>query len=355
MQHRSFPDTEHRVRRRRPRGTVAALLLTAAVALTGCAGDGEPGPGDVPTREPATPAVSPPVTLAPAGQVYPAPTALTALVGDPGSGNLAGLDPAGTTLTVFTPATEPPTTHEVRLPVPATSIAAGTAGEILASADGAILRIDAATRAVTRIPVDGTLRSVRSRPDGTLIAGTADGRVLLLDREGHIQQTVSGLVSADAIALTGDTVAVLDRRQTLLTEMPAGADQLGLALRAGAGAANLVEASYDRVVVTDPDSGQLLVFTTDPLVLRQRYPVGSSPYALAYDRRSDTVWATCTQSNEIVGYDLSTGTPREVGRYPTIRQPNAVTADDTTGDLYIGSATEPGLQRIPADQRKRGQ
>jgi DNA-binding beta-propeller fold protein YncE len=337
MQHRSFPDTEHRVRRRRPRGTVAALLLTAAVALTGCAGDGEPGPGDVPTREPATPAVSPPVTLAPAGQVYPAPTALTALVGDPGSGNLAGLDPAGNTLTVFTPATEPPTTHEVRLPVPATAIAAGTAGEILAAADGAILRVDAATR------------------DGTLIAGTADGRVLLLDREGRVQQTVSGLVSADAIALTGDTLAVLDRRQTLLTEMAAGAEQLGLALRAGAGAANLVEASYDRVVVTDPDSGQLLVFTTDPLVLRQRYPVGSSPYALAYDRRSDTVWATCTQSNEIVGYDLSTGTPREVGRYPTIRQPNAVTADDTTGDLYIGSATEPGLQRIPADQRKRGQ
>ncbi|MGW5382032.1 YncE family protein [Nocardia sp. NPDC003963] len=355
MQHRSSPDTARRVRRRKPRVTAAATLLAAAVLLSGCSGDSEPGAGDVPTREPATPAVSPPVATAPAGQLLPAPTRLTALVSDPGSGNLAGLDPAGTTLTLFTPATTPPTAHQVPLPAPAAAIAAGTPGEILAATDGAILRVDAATRAVTRIPVDGNLHSVQSRPDGTLIAGTADGRVMVLDRTGNVQQKVSGLVSADALALTGDTLAVLDRRQTLLTEIAPGYERLGLALRAGTGAAQLVEAPYDRVVVTDPDSGQLLVFTTDPLVLRQRYPVGSSPYALAYDRRSDTVWATCTQSNEIVGYDLSTGTPREVGRYPTVRQPNAVTVDDATGDLYIGSATDPGLQRIPADQRKRGQ
>ncbi|WP_328395156.1 YncE family protein [Nocardia sp. NBC_00416] len=355
MQHRSFPDTVRRIRRRRPRATAAIALFAAAVLLTGCSNDSEPGPGDAPTREPATPAASPPVTTAPAGQVFPTPTPLTALVSDPGSGNLAGLDDSRTVLTLLTPATEPPTSHQVRLPAPAAAIAAGSPGQILAATDGAILRVDAATRAVTRIPVDGDLRSVRSRPDGTLFAGTADGRVHILDRDGRLQHTVSGLVSADALALTGDTLAVLDRHQTLLTEIEPGYDRLGLALRAGTGAANLVEAPYDRVIVTDPDSGQLMVFTTEPLVLRQRYPVGSSPYALAYDRRSDTVWATCTQSNEIVGYDLSTGIPREVGRYPTVRQPNAVTVDDATGDLYIGSATEQGLQRIPADQRKRGQ
>ncbi|MEU4311743.1 hypothetical protein [Nocardia sp. NPDC024068] len=353
MQHRSFPDTAPRVRRPRPRALIAVLL--AALALSGCSDDPEPGAGDAPTREPAAPAVSPATTTAPAGQVYPAPTPVGALAADPGSGNLAALDPAGTTLTLFTTATQPPTGHRVALPAPAVALSPGTPGEILAAADGVILRIDAATRAVTEIPAGADLRSVRSRPDGTLIAGTADGRVLVLDRTGRSLHTVTGLASADALALTGDTLAVLDRRQTLLTEIEPGYEHLGLALRAGAGAANLVEASFDRVVVTDPDSGQLLVFTTDPLVLRQRYPVGSSPYALAYDRRSDTVWVTCTQSNEIVGYDLSAGSPREVGRYPTVRQPNTVTVDESTGDLYIGSATEPGLQRIPADQRKRGQ
>ncbi len=330
------------------------VLLTAAL-LAGCSGDSESGAGDAPTREPATPAVSPPLASAPAGEVYPAPAPLASLATDPGSGFLAGLDPAGTGLALLDPATTPPTVHEVRLPTSARDIAAGTPGEFLAAGDGVILRIDAADRTVTEVAVDGDLRTVRSRPDGTLIAGTADGRVLVFDGTGKIQHTVTGLASADEIALTGDTVAVLDRRQTLVTEIGSGYENLGLALRAGTGAANLIEAPDNRVVVTDPDSGQLLVFTTDPLVLRQRYPVGSSPYALAYDRGSDTVWVTCTQSNEIVGYDLSTGAPREVGRYPTVRQPNAVTVDADTGDLYIGSATEPGLQRISADQRERGQ
>ncbi|WP_280400971.1 hypothetical protein [Nocardia carnea] len=354
MQYRSFPEPARRARHRRSRGTVAVLLLTAAL-LAGCSGDSDTGAGDAPTREPATPAAAPPVATTPAGDVYPVPTPLAALAADPGSGLLAGLDPSGSTLTVLDPATRPPTGHGVRLPRPARAVTAGTPGEFLAAADGMVLRIDAAGREVTEIPADGDLHSVRSRPDGTLLAGTADGRVLVLDRDGAIRHTVTGLAAADAIALTGDTLAVLDRRQTLLTEIGPEYENLGLALRAGTGAANLVEASFDRVIVSDPDSGQLLVFTTAPLVLRQRYPVGSSPYALAYDRRSDTVWVTCTQSNEIVGYDLSTGIPREVGRYPTVRQPNAVTVDAGTGDLYIGSATEPGLQRISADQRERGQ
>ncbi|WP_459546327.1 YncE family protein [Nocardia sp. X0981] len=355
MQYRAFPGTARRVRHRRPRGGAVAAAVAAALLLAGCSTGSDTGAGDAPTREPATPAVSPPVATAPAGQVLPVAAPLTALITEPGSGNLAGLDTGGTTLTLLASGSESPTGRQVRLPAPVAAIAPGAPGEILAAADGMILRIDAGTREITEIPVDGDLRSVRARPDGTLVAGTADGRVHLLGRDGTIQRTVTGLASADALALTGDTLAVLDRRQTLLTEIEPGEDHLGLALRAGTGAANLVEASFDRVIVTDPDSGQLLVFTTDPLVLRQRYPVGSSPYALAYDRRSDTVWVTCTQSNEIVGYDLSTGTPDEVGRYPTVRQPDAVTVDDATGDLYIGSATEPGLQRITADQRKEGQ
>lgn len=338
----------------RPRGGIAAhLAVTAAIVLLAGCSTGDNGP-DAPTREPATPALAP-ATVPPAGHVYPVAAPITALIDEPGTATLAALDPTGNTLTVLDPATEPPATHPIRLPAPAAAIAPGRPGEILAAAPGRILRVDAAEHTVTEIPVDGDVHAVRARPDGSLVAGLADGTVLVLDPDGRIRHTVRGLVSADGIAVTGDTVAVLDRRQTAVIEIDPTEQRPGLTLRAGDGAAQIIDDPFGRVIVTDPDGGQLLVFTTEPLVLRQRYPVGSSPYALAYDRRSDTVWVTCTKSNEVVGYDLSTGIPEQVGRFPTVGQPTSVTVDDATGDLFVGSAAGDGLQRIRADERKRGQ
>ncbi|AYF75762.1 hypothetical protein D7D52_20100 [Nocardia yunnanensis] len=219
---------------------------------------------------------------------------------------------------------------------------------------GAIVRVDAATATATTVRVDGDVHSAALRPDGSLVAGLADGTVLLLDADGAVRHRISGLSSADAITVTGDTVVVLDRRQTALVALD-GDRKLGLSLRAGDGATTMIGDHFGRSLVADTAGGQLLVYTADPLVLHQRFPVGSAPYALAYDQRSETVWVTLTAGNEVVGYDLSTGIPVEVGRYPTVRQPNSVTVDEATGEMFVGSATGDGLQRIGADQRKRGQ
>ncbi|MGW4632108.1 hypothetical protein [Nocardia sp. NPDC004415] len=335
----------------RPRGSLASAFLGAAalVVLTGCAGD-DGGP-DVPTREPATAAVSPATTVSPTGQVLPAP-ATAALLAERSTGRVAALDTAGTTLTLIDPAA-PTAPRTVTLPATGVTLAQGAPGEILVAAQGRVLRVDAATGAVTETAVDGDVRSVQTRSDGTLVVGTADGTVRVLAADGTVTRTVTGLVSADAIAVTGEDITVLDRKQTAVVSVRD--DALGLMLRAGDGATNLVTDPHGRIVVTDTAGGELLVYSAGPLVLRQRFPVPSSPYALAYDPRSDTVWVTRTQSNEVVGYDLSTGIGVEVGRFPTLRQPDAVTVDERTGDLYVASAAGDGLQRIGADERKRGQ
>ncbi|TQM32837.1 YncE family protein [Nocardia bhagyanarayanae] len=340
----------------RPRGSVPSALVGVAVLalLAGCSSDkGEP---DVPTREPATAAVAPAPQAAPAGDVIGVNAPIRAMLADPGTGQLAALDKSSddtAVLFLIDPATAGRRT--VTLPAHGTSLSAGEPGEILVTATGWIFRVDVATGAVTETPVEGDPRSVRQREDGTLVVGTADGAVRILGPGGDVRDTVSGLVSADVVAVTGDRIAVLDRRQTSVTEIDPAEDHLGLALRAGDGATNMISDHFGRVIVTDTAGEELLVYTTGPLVLRQRFPVGSSPYALTYDRRSDTVWVTCTQSNEVVGFDLSTGIPKEVGRYPTVRQPESVTVDERTGDLFVGSATGDGVQRIRADQLKRGQ
>lgn len=335
----------------RPRGSVATALFGAAalLVLTGCGG--EDGTPNVPTREPATAAVSPAAATTPAGQIYPA-AATKALLAERETGRLAALDTAGTTLTLTDPAA-PADARAITLPVAGAALAQGEPGQVLVAAEGRVLRVDAATGAVTEIPVDGDVRSVQTRSDGTLVVGTANGTLRELAADGSPTRTITGLVSADAIAVTGADITVLDRRQTAVVGVRE--DALGLMLRAGDGAVNAIADSEGRVIVTDTAGGELLVYTAGPLVLRQRFPVASSPYALAYDPRSDTVWVTCTQSNEVVGYDLSTGIGVEVGRFPTLRQPDAVTVDERTGDLFVASATGDGLQRIGADERKRGQ
>ncbi|MGN2639077.1 YncE family protein [Nocardia takedensis] len=337
----------------RPRGPVAHALAGMAILalLTGCSSDDDGA--DVPTREPATAAAAPATTGTPSGAVTRFGP-IRALLVESGSGRVVALDPAGATLSVLdagaagTPVTIP-------LPTPATTLVQGADGQVLLPAGAKVLRVDLAAAAVTEIPVEGTAVSVARRADDTLVVGTAEGIVRTLSPTGEVRHSVDGLVSADVLALTPQRVAVLDRRQTSITEITPGADRLGLALRAGDGATSMIADHFGRVMVTDTAGGELLVYTTDPLVLRQRFPVRSSPYALAYDRRSDTVWVSCTQSNEIVGFDLSTGIPREVGRFSTVRQPDSVTVDERTGDLFVGSATGDGLQRIRADERKRGQ
>ncbi|WP_109525936.1 MULTISPECIES: hypothetical protein [Nocardia] len=340
----------------RRRGSVPCALVGVAVLalLAGCSTDGDTP--DLPTRDPAVAAVAPATTVKPAGQVTARTGPVGALLTESGTGQLVALD--ANTLFVLDRANFQGGAQAGRplaLPAPGTALAQGKPGEVLIPARDRVLRVDLATGVSTQITVDGDVRSVAYRPDGTLVVGTADGKVRTLAATGEVLGTVSGLVSADVLAQTADHLTVLDRRQTSITEIDPGEDRLGLALRAGDGATQMIADHFGRIIVTDTAGGELLVYTTGPLVLRQRFPVGSSPYALAYDRRSETVWVTCTQSNEVVGFDLSTGIPKEVGRFPTVRQPDSVTVDERTGDLFVGSATGDGLQRIPADERKRGQ
>ncbi|WP_231386784.1 YncE family protein [Nocardia sp. BMG111209] len=369
---------------RRVRWTGCALAAVATVGvLTGCSTQNS---GDkTPAAAPASAAVSPPTTVTPAGTVTPA-APIAALLAVPGAGRLAELDTDGSTVHLLDLA--PPTgtpgnpapgapagsapaaaasgaanpaapgtagTRTVTLPARTAGLTPGGPGEILAAAGTQILHIDTATGTVRATPVGAAARAVARRPDGTLAVALTDHRVLIVADDGRILHTVTGLTGADSVAAAGDTVAVLDLAQTSLTELDLGHGKPRLALRAGTGATGLIADHYQRLLVTDTAGGTLLVYTPDPLVLRQRFPVGSSPYALAYDQRSETVWVTLTGSNEVAGFDLSTGIPEEVGRFATVRQPDSVTIDDRTGDMFVGSATGDGLQRIGADDRKRGQ
>lgn len=336
------------------RSALSAVLAAASIValVAGCSSHADDKAAGT-AGAPGTAAVAPAPAVAPAGAVSGFGP-VGALLAEPASGRVVALDPTGLGLRIVDPA-DPAAARQISLPAEAAGLALGGPGEVLVAAGREVLRVDLATAGLRPVPVDGVVRTVARRADGTLAVGLDGGRVQILDVDGRVQRTVGGLGTVDVVAASSDAVAILDLAQTTLTELDLGRDRPGLALRAGLGATHLISDHFGRLLATDTSGGALLVYTADPLLLRQRFPVGPAPYALAYDERSETVWLTLSGSNEVVGFDLSTGIPEEVGRFATVRQPNSLTIDSRTGDMFVGSATGDGLQRIGADQRKRGQ
>ncbi|MFF0813779.1 hypothetical protein ACFYVR_01255 [Rhodococcus sp. NPDC003318] len=324
----------------------AATALTGALLLlvTGCSTDSDTD--KIQTIEAATAAVSPAVSNVPAGTVIPVSDAVVATVFDTATDTVAMLtSDAGRLLLVpgADPAAPP---REVTLPGGTAALSAPRDGVVAVPAGRAVARVDLADGKVTTLPVDAEVRSVLLLDGDRTVVGTADGTIVELDAAGTQTHSVDGLVSVDALGATGDAVTALDRRQTSVTEIDLADGDLGLALRAGEGATNLATDGFGRVLVTDTTGGELLALTTDPLMMHQRYPVPDSPFGVAVDEKTGLVWVTVTGTNEVVGYDLSTGIPVEKHRFPTVRQPNAVAVDPDSGVVFVTSATGDGLQRI---------
>ncbi len=341
---------------------LALALLLATSLLAGCSSKlTDPGPA---TIEPAGAATSPPPDRPPAGDVLALTGRPTAALFDPTTSSLAvftpGADPqAPGTLTIIGPAGA---ARPVALPAGTTAIAGDGKGAVYATTRGGFVTVDLATGGLAATTIDGhdatDFTAVARRVDGRLLVGSAAGAVYVLadqtssgqmgsDQTGSNQTRVTAETTifsrVDAIVTEGETAVVLDRAQTSVTALnQQGAVQQ--ALRAGLGATTIAADPAGRVLVTDTRGGQLLVFSVDPLIQRQGYPIGESPYAIASS--NTLVWVSQTAINSVAGYDLGTGIPVEKVRYPTVRQPNSLAFDEVSGTLYVVSGSGDGIQVI---------
>ncbi|TQC45360.1 hypothetical protein EEB14_32000 [Rhodococcus sp. WS4] len=324
---------------------VASCIGVAFLLVTGCSSNSDEDQAI--TIAPASAAQSPAQNTTPAGVVHPVGLPIESTAFDPetrttvvlgGEGNQVLLFPAGDF-------TAPPRVIPLDDTVAQVSLAPG--GVALLAMNTQVGRLDLQTGELTFVPADGDVRSVAQLPDGRLAMGLGNGEIHIVNTETNESQVIGGLTSVDGLAVVGESLTALDRGQTSVTAIDVPAAALGVALRAGEGATQLTTDHYGRILVTDTTGDELLAYTTDTLMLRQRFPAGLAPYAVAYDDAADRAWVTLTETNEVVGFDLSSGVGVETARYPTVRQPNSVTVDTVNGDLLIGSATGDGLQQIP--------
>lgn len=325
---------------------LASVVSLLVVLLAGCSSN--PADAPPPTIDPAEAAVSPPVAGQPAGVVRPLPAKAQAAVFDAGTGSLAVLAPGPADQSVVTVLTERGPDRLVPIPRPATAMTSDDDGIVVVATRGGYFRVDLAAGSATMVDVDGQqgtdFTAIARRADGRLVLGSADGAVYTLSSDTTVGAQLKMFARVDALATQGNTAVVLDRAQTSVTALSESGAEAAQALRAGDGATTIAPDPVGRVLVADTRGNELLVYGTDPLMLRQRYPVPDAPYGLAGS--SSLVWVSQTATNTVIGYDLATGIPVEKVRYRTVQQPNTLVFDEASGTLYVVSGSGAGVQVI---------
>ncbi|MET7421884.1 hypothetical protein [Dactylosporangium sp. NPDC005555] len=229
------------------------------------------------------------------------------------------------------------------MPVAAQAMVALPDGGFRAVAGSTVLTVRGTAVDRWELPAPGAALAVH--PSGwTAVAVPSTGDVIILSATGAVTRTLHSGGKPGGVAVSGDLIGILDPSDTSLTVYDAVSGARREGLRAGDGAVSVTTDAAGRFLVIDARDGELLVFETGPLILRQRFPVAGTPFALAFAR--GTLWVTVTERNEVVGYDLSGGTPREVARHPTVRLPIAVAADPATGTVVVAGSVEGLVQRI---------
>ncbi|UXA20826.1 hypothetical protein KXD98_15205 [Mycobacterium sp. SMC-4] len=320
--------------------------MSAAALMAGCSSN--PVDAPPPTITPAQAADSPPAMPSPPGTVLPLASSAQSATFDEVTRALVVLAPAApgrSALTVFGSGGQ---TAVVPLDDAATAMAGGD-GVVFLASTGGYLRVDLASRAVSRFDVEGRpdleFTAIARRADGRMVLGSADGAVLTLADDTAVAAEARLFARVDQIVTQGDTAVVLDRSQTSVTTLNIDGTAKQQALRAGNGATTMVADAAGGVLVANTRGGELLVYGVDPLILRQRYPVPDAPYGLAASA-TGWAWVAQTATNSVVGYDLASGIPVEKVRYPTVQQPNSLAFDDASGTLYVVSGAGAGVQVI---------
>lgn len=203
---------------------------------------------------------------------------------------------------------------------------------------------------------DGTTKttSVGTQPHDA--AGVDGGRVVvgdefskqisILDVQGKVERTVDDLVQPGGIVGAGPTVAVVDVGGFTLSTYDVATGTRTGRVPAGEGPTHGVLAKDRHVVIADTRGNAVMIFGLDPLTQLTRFGLDGSPYGMAYDSITNTVWVTLTERNEVVGLTLDGTAPVEIARYATVEQPNSVAVLPGSATVWVGGTRDGVLETI---------
>ncbi|PZS27079.1 MAG: hypothetical protein DLM61_17355 [Pseudonocardiales bacterium] len=327
------------------------VTVLAAAVITGCGSAppaGAPPAAQLPPA--AEPAPAPVPTAPPAGRTVPVGAAPEGVVVDPQTHVVAvGVrDPAALTLL---DATTGAVLRKVALPGALRHLQlAGPGGPVLVPDEGSnrLLRVALPGGEITSQVVTGVVpHDATQAANGTVFVANELGHTVVAVRGDQVVHTFTDVTQPAGAAAVGDLVGLLDVRENTLTIYDAQRLQRVAELPAGAGPTHVVADKRGHLAVIDTRGGAVLLYELSPKP-RQigRVELPGTPYGIAYDPVRDRLWVTLTALNEVIGLNLNASTPVLATPLPTVRQPNTVAVDSTTGRLFVTGTAEGVLEII---------
>ncbi len=206
----------------------------------------------------------------------------------------------------------------------------------------ALVRVELPSgRALPQIITGTVPHDAAQATNGSVFVANEHGGTLTVLRGLEIVKVFTDSVQPAGLASVGQSMGLIDVRKNDLTIYDTKNLSIVGSTPAGDGPTHLVADRHGRLIAADTRGDKVRVFEPLPTphqVGEVAQPGG--PYGIAYDPIRDVLWVASSGTNEVVGYDMSQPTPREVQRIPTVQNPYTLGVDANTGRLFIAGVTD---------------
>jgi DNA-binding beta-propeller fold protein YncE len=322
---------------------VGAVALLAAVALVACGG----GSGTRAPRRAAEPAESPALHATPAGRTAPVGSEPEGIAWD-AAANLIAVGVRQPPQVAFVDPESLAVVHRVPLPAPPRHLTYDpAAGAVLVPSEGSDELLVVRPGGVVTATKVGTHPHDATSVGGNVFVADEHSDQISVLRKGRVVKTLPTPHQPGGIAGVADNWVALVAVSARVVEVYGVHSLKAIArLPGGVGPSHIVAGPL-YTYVADTQGDQILVYYIGRHSrLVGEAPAPGTPYGLAVDPMRSRLWVTETATNRLVEYSTLGELPRRIAAYPTVRQPNSVTVDESTGAVFVAGRAAGVLQRI---------